>query len=62
MFTLSCKDLGNPACPFVAKANTEDETVAKMIKHAKREHAADMTEMGSMDDIKKMMLGKVKNI
>jgi predicted small metal-binding protein len=62
MFTLACKNLGNFACPFVAKAEMEDIAIAKMIKHAKREHAEDIAGMGSMDEVARIMLAKVKNI
>jgi len=62
MFTLSCKDLGNPACRFVAKAEMEDITIAKMIKHAKRDHAKEIAEIESMDDVARIMLARIKKI
>ena len=37
-YTLACKDLGQPTCPFVARAETKEEVLAKTAKHAKEVH------------------------
>jgi predicted small metal-binding protein len=37
-YTLSCKDLGEPTCPFVARAETKEEVLAQTAKHAKEVH------------------------
>jgi predicted small metal-binding protein len=61
MFTLSCKDLGNPACRFVAKANTEDGAVEKMIMHAKIRHTDGISKIGTLNDVVKIMSVRVRN-
>lgn len=37
-YTLACKDAGQPTCPFVARGNTVDETLAQAAKHGKEVH------------------------
>jgi predicted small metal-binding protein len=61
MKILACKDLGTPECPFVAKAETDDEAVKIMIEHAKKAHADKVAGM-SDDAMKTMMAPKVKNM
>lgn len=62
MKTLSCKDLDNPACTFVAEDETAEGVVAKMMDHAKAAHADDMAKMSvtmTPDQTKAMMMSKV---
>jgi predicted small metal-binding protein len=37
-YTLSCKDLGQPTCPFVARGETKEGVLAQTAKHAKEVH------------------------
>jgi predicted small metal-binding protein len=37
-YTLACKDLGQPTCPFVARAATKEEVLSQTAKHAKQVH------------------------
>jgi predicted small metal-binding protein len=37
-YTLACKDLGEPTCPFVARGETKEEVLAKAAKHGKEVH------------------------
>jgi predicted small metal-binding protein len=37
-YTLACRDAGQPTCPFVARGNTVDETLAQAAKHGKEVH------------------------
>ena len=36
--TLKCSDLGEPACPFVARGENMEELMETMGKHAKKVH------------------------
>ena len=36
--TLSCKDLGNNTCDFVARGDSDDDVKRRMIDHATRVH------------------------
>lgn len=63
MKTLSCADLGEKDCHYIAKGNTKEEAVDDMMSHAKMAHAdkmkemmADKSEMG----VKQMMMAKVR--
>lgn len=62
MKTLSCADMGEASCSFMAKGNTKEEAADKMIEHAKTAHADKMKEMmaeKSEMGIKQMMMAKV---
>lgn len=62
MKTLSCKDLGNPTCAFVAEDETAEGAVAKMMDHAKMAHPEDIQKMSvtmTPDQTKAMMISKV---
>jgi predicted small metal-binding protein len=62
MKTLSCKDLGNPTCAFVAEDETAEGATAKMMDHAKAAHADDVAKMSATmtpDQMKAMMVSKV---
>lgn len=62
MKTLSCVDLGNVACPFVAEDETAEGAVVKMTDHAKTAHADDVAKMTmTPDQMKEMMMSKVKD-
>jgi predicted small metal-binding protein len=37
-YTLSCRDAGETTCPFVARAETKEEVLIQIAKHAKEVH------------------------
>ena len=62
MKMLSCADMGDVNCHYVAKGNSKEEVADDMMNHAKTAHAdkmkemmADKSEMG----VKQMMMAKV---
>lgn len=59
MQTLSCKDLGTQDCNFVAKGNTKDEVINKMINHIRPNHA-DTFEDTSEEEMRDMLSAHVK--
>ncbi len=60
MKTLSCRDLGTN-CDFVATGESNEEVINKMMEHATKEHKNDTEEKNmSNDDMKNMMLAKIK--
>lgn len=62
MKMLACKDMGMD-CPFVAKGETKEEVMEKMMEHAKMEHK-DMVEKMSpeeMEGMKKKMEENIKD-
>lgn len=64
MKTLACADLGNPTCPFTAEDATAEGAVAKMMDHAKMAHPDDIAKMSATmtpDQVKAMMMSKVKD-
>ena len=42
---LSCTDLGDKTCDFVAEGQTDDEVMMKMMDHMKMSHQDKMTDM-----------------
>ena len=63
MFTLRCRDLGMPNCPYLAKANTEDEVILMMMEHAMKSHPEKVKELMSTmtkEDIMEMMRKEIK--
>lgn len=61
MKTLTCKDLGNPTCPFVAEDMAAEGAVMKMMDHAKVAHPEDIQKMSATmtpDEMKAMMMSK----
>ncbi|OGH69398.1 MAG: hypothetical protein A2754_00285 [Candidatus Magasanikbacteria bacterium RIFCSPHIGHO2_01_FULL_47_8] len=63
MYTLSCKDLGAGNCPFVAKDETMDGAVNKMMDHARKSHPDDVEKMRenmSDEEITNTMKSKVR--
>jgi len=64
MKSLSCKDLGTPECDFVAKGETAEGVVQEMADHAMQAHAdkiAEMSKTMTPDQMKEMMMSKVKD-
>jgi predicted small metal-binding protein len=51
--TLACKDLGMD-CPFVAKADTEEELMEKAGKHGKEVHGYTDEQLNDPDMVKKI--------
>jgi predicted small metal-binding protein len=49
--TLSCKDLGNRTCDFVATGESDAEVKRRMLEHASREHAPRNGEPGWKDEL-----------
>lgn len=63
MYTLACKDLGAPDCPYVSSADTAEAAVADMKAHAVEAHPEAIQEMASTmseDQIMEKMMGAVK--
>ncbi len=54
MKTLTCTDMGNATCDFVAVGQTDDEVVDKMMEHAEVAHPEDLTKMSETDMRAKM--------
>ena len=64
MKTLSCADLGNPSCPFVAEDMSAEGAAAKMMDHAKMAHTDDVAKMSATmtpEQMQAMMMSKVKD-
>ena len=60
-YTLTCGDLGNPTCTYLAEGATADEAAANMMVHAKVAHADDLAKMNMPDPaILEMMKSKTK--
>ncbi|MFH1078196.1 MAG: DUF1059 domain-containing protein [Patescibacteria group bacterium] len=62
MFTFACADLGT-TCDFVAMAGTQEEVLTQAMEHATATHAdavATMKEAMSDEQMKEMLLGKMK--
>jgi len=59
MKTLSCKDMGDPSCNFVAKGETDQEVVDTMMAHVKEKHA-DVMQNADMGQMKSKMMSKIK--
>lgn len=38
MYTLACKDVGTPECPYVSEASSAEEAVQMMKEHARGIH------------------------
>jgi predicted small metal-binding protein len=65
MKSLSCKDLGDNTCPFVATDETVEGVVSKMKEHATTAHKNKMDEMQetmSIQQIDETMTEKVKDV
>jgi predicted small metal-binding protein len=59
MKTLSCKDMGDATCDFVAKGETDQEVMDMMMAHVKEKHADVMQKM-DMGQMKSKMMSKIK--
>lgn len=62
MYTLACKDMGMPTCPFVAKGATKEETMKMLGEHVMKAHPMEMKEsMKKMtkEQMDKMMMDKM---
>lgn len=59
MRMLSCAAMGDPTCPFVAKAETDQEVVDIMTEHVKTHHVDKMG--GDMEAMKFMMMSKMQD-
>lgn len=58
-----CKDLGIPSCPYVARADTEEEVILPMMEHFMKTHPEKVGEwMLTMtkEDIMAMMRRKIQ--
>ena len=63
MKSLSCADLGDTSCHFVAEGKTNEEVIKKMMKHVENAHPGKMEEMSSVmsnDAIMELMKLKIK--
>jgi len=58
MKTLSCKDMGDASCDFVAKGETDEEVVNAMMAHVKEKHADKAG--GDPEAMKAMMMSKIQ--
>ena len=64
MKTLACKDLDpSLTCDFVAEGDTDEMVMGMMKKHATATHPEAAAKMQAMseDDVKMMMLSKMKD-
>ncbi len=65
MKSLSCADLGDASCHFVAEGQTDEEVLGKMKSHVTEVHPDKMTEMAKTmteDQIMEMMKSKIKAV
>lgn len=60
MKQLSCADMGDSRCSFVAKGENEKEVMNKMMNHIKMDHPAQATM--PEDDMMKMMKDKMRTV
>lgn len=60
MKTLSCANLGQTTCDYVAFGETDEEVVDKMLEHAEMAHPEDLTKV-SEDDMRKRMTLEIKS-
>lgn len=60
MMQLSCKDMGNMDCDFVAQGETMDEVMAMGMDHAKAVHG--MTDADMAPEKMEMMKAAVKTV
>jgi len=63
MKSLSCADLGDASCHFVAEGQTDEEVLGKMKAHSMELHADKMKEMAASmteEQIAEMMKSKIK--
>ena len=59
MKMLSCAAMGDPTCPFVAKAETEQEVMDQMVAHVKEHHPDQMS--GDMEAFKAKMMSNMQD-
>ena len=61
MYSLSCASMGMPTCDFVAKDETQEGVVAKVMEHVKTAHPEKMTDMNDEKTagMKAMMMEKM---
>lgn len=65
MKSLSCADLGDASCHFVAEGQTDEEVLGKMKAHVTETHPDKMKEMAATmteDQIMAMMKSKIKTM
>jgi predicted small metal-binding protein len=63
LFILRCQDLGMPSCPYVAKAETENEVILSMMEHAMKTHPERVKELMltmTKEGIMEMMRKKIQ--
>jgi|GEM_PF-2409467 len=48
MYNLKCADMGHTECSFVAKGETQEQTIADITKHAVEAHPDDIAKINLM--------------
>ena len=61
MYSLSCASMGGTDCDFVAKDETQEGVIAKLMEHAKTAHPDKMMDMTpeKMEAMKTMAMSKM---
>jgi len=59
MLALSCVDMGNTTCDFVATGENNEDVMKMMMDHVKEKHADVMQQMAA-EQMEAAMLSKIK--
>jgi predicted small metal-binding protein len=61
MYSLSCASMGGTNCDFVAKDDTQEGVIAKLMEHAKIAHPEKLADMTpeKMEAMKTMAMSKI---
>lgn len=59
MYTLSCKDMDQPNCSFVAKGETKEEVLKASMTHAAEAHGTD-PEMLKSSEMRERAMSKMQ--